>query len=370
MKCLNSRYRFEWAQPEDAAELLDILEAEAFPGRISLRYTRRPDAYQSFKYEGDTVDILVCRDLQKRQIAAMAAAAVRPLYVNGQPENTVYLFGLRSRREYRGAYALLARGYACLGDYYQQQRMRFFLTTILEDNLDARQLLEKKRAFMPDYEFVQTYQVFTLRPKAAKTPPTGMQFRQAEPADADKLAGFLEQMGKRQQFFPVMSSKNLLESGVPGLGIKDFYLLLDAAGHLLAAGAAWDQRQYKQYVVAGYQGLLKWSYPLSFCFPLFGWPSLPAPGSALRFLTLSFWAVHDHQAELMDIFLGQLARLLPHAPFFLIGAAEHAPLAACLSRYPHIAYRSRLYLVNWAKHSRISGQLDPQYPLYLECGGL
>ena len=370
MKCLNNRYQFEWAKPEDAAELLDILEAEAFPGRISLLYTRRPDAYQSFQYEGETVDILVCRDIQKRQIAAMAAAAVRPLYVNGQPENTVYLFGLRSRREYRGAYALLARGYACLGDYYQKQRIRFFLTTILEDNYGARKLLEKKRAFMPDYEFVQSYRVFALRPRGANKPLAGMQFRQAEPADADKLAGFLEQAGRRQQFFPVISSKRLLESGVPGLGIKQFYLLLDASGHLLAAGAAWDQRQYKQYVLAGYQGILKWSYPISFLLPLFGWPSLPAPGSALRFFTLSFWAVNDHQAALLDIFLGQLAHMVPHYPFFLIGAFEHAPLTACLSRYPHIFYQSRLYLVNWAKQGSLRAQLDPQYPLYMECGGL
>ena len=52
MSSRNDRYNFETARPEDAGEILEILEEIDFKGKISLTFTRRPDPVASFKKEG------------------------------------------------------------------------------------------------------------------------------------------------------------------------------------------------------------------------------------------------------------------------------------------------------------------------------
>jgi len=384
MNYRNKRFIFELAKPEDGKELLEILEGAAFEGRISLIYTRRPDAYLSLKKEGKQVDIVVCRDTEKGKIVGFGACALRKLFVNGKAENVGYLFGLRVRQEYLRKYPLLHRGYEFLHTLHKERDVPLYVTTILEDNLYAKKLLEKCRPFMPTYFPCGSYEVYALKvPQASRLPysPPGRGqgwvrkrgrlryiFRKTGKDHIPSLIKFLTENGRNYQFFPVITERDLQVGNISGIKLEDFYLLNDEHNEILAAGALWDQRSYKQYLVQGYSGILRILYPFSRFFPFFGLPILPAPGSILNFFTLSFWAVKDNNPGIFKCFLNAIPAVARNYPFFLIGIHAKHPLRDVLQKRPHISYKSNLYLVYWDEQSEYADKLDKNMLPYLECG--
>ncbi len=361
-----SRFIFECASQEDGQELLDILEDSEFQGRISLLYTRRPDAYRSFKREGEQVDIVVCRDTQQGKIVGFGACTRRKLYVNGSPATVGYLFGLRLRREYRKKFPLLHQGYNFLHTLHQSQEIAFYITTIFEENRYTRKLLEKQRPYMPAYIPYGSYHVYALKP-GRKTQKT-TRIRQAQQGDIPTLVQFLKEHGRTGQFFPVIEEKNLREGRFTHLKVEDFYLLCDDRHTILAAGAIWDQRSYKQYIVQGYSGVLKHLYPLSRFFPVVGFPALPKPRGVLKFFTLAFLTVKENDPAIFQEFLNAISAVAPPYPFFLIGMHERHPLHEILQKRPHISHTSRLYMVAWdeEQHDNVDKLDATRYP-YLEC---
>ena len=103
---------------------------------------------------------------------------------------------------------------------------------------------------------------------------------------------------------------------------------------------------------------------------IFGFPRLPRPGSVLDFFTLSFWVVKDNHPFIFKIFLDEIAGHCRKHPFFLVGLHEKNPLCEEINKKPHIKYRSRSYLVNWAKEKRLAEEWDDNHIPYLECGFL
>lgn len=365
-----SRFTFELATPDDGQELLEILEDAAFKGKISLLYTRRPDAYQSFIHEGPRVDIVVCRDQQQGKIVGFGACALRQLFVNGIPRPVGYLFGLRTRREYMRKYPLLHKGYGMIPMLHKEIEVPFYLTTILEENSYARRLLEKRRASMPAYLPYGSYTVYTVFQSTRSKPPNlyPWHFRHAQPNEAQRIVNFISKHGRSSQFYPVLQEQDLQSPTLPGLNIERFYVLLDEHNEILAAGAIWDQTSYKQYVLQGYDGIFRLIAPASRIFPLFGFPAFPAPGSVLRFFTLSFWAVKHQDPDIFRRFFQAIAHAASDYPFFLMGLYEHHPFRHIVEQRQHVRYTSRLYLVSWDKEPRILQSLDPDRIPYLECG--
>lgn len=383
MNYRSKRFIFESAAPEDGKGLLEILEEASFKGKISLLYTRRPDAYRSLKKEGKQVDIVVCRDTERGKIVGFGACAVRKLFVNGKVATVGYLFGLRVRQEYSGKYPLLHRGYEFLHALHKEKAIPLYITTILEDNLSAQKVLEKRRSFMPTYLSYGSYEVYALKvshaqPLKSRTLRRGIgqtrclryTFRQAQQQDIPSLVKFLTESGRSSQFFPVIEEKDLQEGIISGITIEDFHLLCDENREILAAGMFWVQTSYKQYLVQGYSGALKLLYPFSRLFPLFRFPALPAPGSILNFFTLSFWVVKNNDPEIFTCFLDAISVVAGEYPFFLVGVHETHPLRKVLQTRPHIRYKSKLYLVSWDEQKEHVDKLDKDMVPYLECGML
>jgi hypothetical protein len=364
------RFTFECATPDDSPELLAIIEESGAAGNIALLYTRRPDAYASLKHEGENVDIIVCRDHERGAIVGFGSCAVRTVLINGHPTKIGYLFGLRVRQAYRKQYPLLHCGYEFLRESQRDRRLAFYINTILTENQSAQRLLGKPRRCMPTYMPCGGYEIYTFTTrKSRRSLPSAFYFRQATTADLPVLIQFLTEEGRRYQFFPVLTAQDLTEGRFPGLDIHQFYLLFDAQDQIVAAGVLWDQTGYKQYVAQGYHGLLKWLYPVSRWFPLFGFPALPVPGTILRFQTLSFWVVKDNHPDYFRAFLDQIL-VASNFPLLLVGVHERHPLRSLLRKRPHISYTSRLYLVHWKEQQEAVDALDRTMIPYLECGML
>ena len=183
------------------------------------------------------------------------------------------------------------------------------------------------------------------------------------------LVRFLHEQGRRYQFFPVLEEADLL--GTDGsLSFRDFHLLRDRSDRIVAAGAVWDQRAYKQYILSGYGGIYRYLYPVSFLFPLFGYPALARPGSILNFFTLSFWAIRDDDPEVFDRFLRHVAEITRGYSYFVLGVDTRHPLRPVLRKRPHILYRARMYLVYEPKNEASVRRIDRTRIPYLEIGRL
>ena len=368
------RLRFEQATAQDSDEFPKILEDAPFKGNISLLYTRRPDAYWSFTQEGEEINIIVARDTKHNKIAGFGACAIRTLFVNGIPTRIGYLFGLRVAGAYLKKFPILHRGYAYLRTLHQSKPIACYITTILEENLYVQTLLEKRRDFMPTYHPFGKYEIFAFMTgrtrKSRSSLLSSCSFRRATTADLPALMHFLHEQGQQFQFFPVLTESALHSETLPGLNVEDFWVMQNAEGEFLAAGALWNQRSYKQYVLQGYGGYFKYLYPFAKLLPLFRFPALPAPGNTLAFCTLSFWAVKNRNPEIFSLFLEQIARAAASFPFLLVGVHKTHPLRSVLQKRPHISYRSNVYLVFWQEQQEFVNNLRQDLLPYIECGML
>lgn len=363
---------FETAAPEDGLELLDILEEEAFSGRISLLYTRRPNAYTSFLREGEEVEIMLIREEGNRLVSAFGVSSINTLFLNGEPRRVGYLHSLRVRRRYQRR-LWLQKGYAYMLREREKRKIALFFTTILEENETARRLLEKRRRTMPIYELWDRYLGFALKTGGSSltTPRRGVyRFRQVNQGDLRALVAFLNREGRRKQLFPVVRDLDFSNSTGSAPSLDDFYLLVDNEDQIIAAGALWDQRSFKQHLVAGYRGTFRLLYPLSFLFPVFGYPRLPRIGTTLNYATLSFWAVRDDDPLLFRQFLSGIRRAARRYDFLFLGMSEREHLIDVVQRVPHISYGSRLYIVYYEGDEAARNTVDRRRIPYLEAGRL
>jgi len=365
----SDRFVIQPATAADSAEILCLLEENVFPGNVSLIYTRRPDAYRSFMAEGKEAHLLVCRDTQEGRIAGLGAHTVHECFIDHRPEQVVYLFGLRFRREYLAKRVLLSLpgAYRPIIEQFRAQGVRYFLTAILKDNLPAQRLLTKERSHMPRYTFLCPYHTLTfLTCRGALSLPNSYAFRPATPEDRAALEDFLVAEGGRSDFFP--SRIGDLFGRHPELSWESFYLLTDRQGSILACGAPWDQVSYKQYIVAGYGGKLRWLYLVSPLLRPFGYPPMPKPSTILRFFLLAFWCVKDNRAEYLKWFLDSLARAARDYPYFVVGVPEAHPLGPALNERRFLGYDSHIYLVG--DHVTPDDAARLRKSPYLECGWL
>ena len=370
MTMISDRFIIEPATANDSDEILGILEETVFPSGMSLVYTRRPDAYRSFMAEAEDVHLFVCRDKQANQIAGMAAYGFHDCFIDGRPQKVVYLFGLRTRPQYRGhrAFVLLPQAYHETVQQLHARGISYFFTATLKDNTIARRFLTRHRPRMPSCQLLCPY--LTLGFRTLTRPPSlpgSCLFRKATSDDRTTIEEFLTREGRRYSFFPARID-SLIEQHAE-LSWDSFYLLADRHhGDILACGAEWDQTSYKQYIVMGYRGIMKLVRNLSFLFPFFGYPSFPKPPSTLRFSFLSFWCVKDNQPEYLKWFFGGFAYATRRYPYFVAGIAETHPLRPSLDRRRMLRRDSHIYMVG--DHTTPSDLERLRESPYLECGWL
>ena len=103
--------RYDVAQPEDDAQLRDVLAATPMDGHVRVSFRRDPDYFSASVVEGPFRQTLVARDGDL--VAGIGCRSIRSRYVNGVPMPIGYLSGLRLRPPYRGS-SLLGRGYRYL----------------------------------------------------------------------------------------------------------------------------------------------------------------------------------------------------------------------------------------------------------------
>lgn len=370
-----SRFRFELAGSQDDAELRELLAATPMPGAISVGFRREPSFFDAGAVHGRFRQVVAARDSASGTIVGMGTRSVSPRFVNGTPQPLGYLSGLRVRPEYRNL-GLVARGYALFKQLHADGRTPLYLTTIAADNHRALELLTSGRAGLPRYDPLGAYHTlaFSLR-RRATTPksPRGVEIRTAAESDLPAIIAFVREVGPARQFFPYIDANDFADaSGLyRGLALSDVLLAI-RGGRIVGTLGVWDQRSFRQMVVAGYQRGLALARPaINLWSRLSGGPHLPRPHEPLPYLLAALPTTIDADSQLfeslVDAALDKAAA--GDATQLLLGLHGDDPLLATLGSRRVRRYVTRLFAVCWEDGDELRIGLDGRPP-YLELGSL
>lgn len=357
--------RFEIAREADDAELRRLLRETPMEGAIRVRFEREPNSFHAAAIGGDDCRVIVARDACGR-VAGMGSCSVLEAHVNGRPTRLGYLGQLRVHPAHRGNPRMIPAGYAFLRKLHENGLASCYVTTIIEDNRPARRLLESGVRGLPAYRRLDRLVtlVIPVRPgrrRGASRRASGTSIERGGAEALGDVIACLQRNGRRYQFTPCWTSAHLLsDERTRGLGLDDLYVAR-RDGDVVGCIARWDQRAFKQSVVAGYSGWLGALRPLLSRTVL----RLPKPGDALQGAFVSHVAIDgDDPGVLLDLLAAAHddagAGGLDH---LVVGFSGRNPMLAAVRRaYRHHEYPSILYAVEWGSGPGDVLELDGRVP--------
>ena len=346
------------AGEHDGERILEILECSPAKGQIELLYTRRPNAFLSYKKESSDVSVLAVKEGER--IIATAAEIVRDVYIGGEEKKLCYICGLKKDINYAGA--------VNWGKLFIRNLIRSdidcYFCSIISDNRSAQKLFEKKRKHTLNHNFLQNYTTYMLAPNFRfRTAPMDCTFAQAEKEDEAELLEFLNREGRKKDLFPVFRSIAQFEE----LDISDFYMLRDEHG-IAAVGALWNQSAYRQYIVKKYRGMMKCARLFNPLLRMLGYIQLPRENEALDFPMLSFFISRDDSEEHSKAFLNNIACVIRKKyGMVVVGAAECSHMNSVFRNLRSIHFDSRIYTIDFIIDNAGSVAVDKE-KVWLECG--
>jgi len=357
-----TQFRAEFAGARDDAELRALLRAGVMRGQIDVTLEREPSFHRALAIEGDRHHTVVVRDTATAGIVYMGTRSVRQVWFNGRPHRVGYLGALRTLPGARGI-RRLASAYRVLETTRRPDELPFDLTSVAADNVTARRLFERGLPMLPRYRALCDYHTLLI-PTRPRPAPYDPRVEAGHPELYGDIAECLARNLRRYQLAPVWTEKNLrCPERSRDLSPRDF-LVIRERGRVVACGASWDQRRFKQAVVHGYAPMLGRVRPLlNLYFGLRGQPKLPAIGSRVPIAYISHFAFEPDRPDLGTALVRALrGRVAGRGTGLLaIGFAAGHPLLDTLRReFPVRAYTSRIFRVQW--HGSPEVALDSRTP--------
>jgi hypothetical protein len=356
-------FRLRLAAPEDEAGIRRLLRTNPVPGRVMVTYEREPDFSLGCNVVGRACQVVVARSEGGGELAGVVCRAKRRVWVNGQREEIGYLGGLRIDERFRGRW-LIPRGFKFLGDLDAADDIPAYLATITVENREVRGLLvERPRPGYPRFTEVgplYTAAIPARTPLFSRRSPDGL--RPASPADLPRIVSFLNERGREKQFSPVYDEEDFRGPATLGFRLEDF-VISEHDGEISGVVGLWDQSSYRQTVVRGYSGALRWGRPFyNVAARLTRRRPLPSPGEPLRSAYAAFVCVADDDRHVFRALLRRVHDLAAKRGYshLVIGLSGRDPLLPEVRRYAHVPYHSTLYTVSWK--GGLHGRLDDRAP--------
>jgi hypothetical protein len=373
----NTTFTFELAQPGDDSALLEILQEMPMEGEVQILYQSRPSYFDALQVAGRENQVIVCRKSGDRDIVGFGTRSLKQVFINGAVRNIGYLSNLRLQKKYRKG-MLLSRGYRYLKAlHHGDRRVPAYITTIIEGNSQAVQVLSSVRAGLPAYRYMGMYQVFAVsfRGPRKRCKQTTCRVQKATPDQMKEIIYFLQHHGREKQFYPYYTLDDFRQAParglLKGLGLEDIFLAFQG-NEMVGLLARWDQREFKQIIISGYRGKVRLMRPLyNLISRIMRAPTLPGMGERLNSFYIGLIAIKNNDPEIFKNLLHELydESLGRGYSFFVVGLAAQDPLCSALRDFRTVNYHSRIYFAGWEDSERLYHELDGRIP-YLEVGSL
>jgi hypothetical protein len=268
--------------PDDDAALRALLRRSVIPGGIRVAFTREPSYAGGEGVAGGHDHLVVAR--QSGAIVGMGRCSVHRWYLQGQLQPVAYLGELRLADDTPRGARFLRAGFRTLAHAIAGHGVRACITSIATDNHRARTVLEHgRRLGLPTYTPCANLVTLVAPVAHAWWRAAGSGRALARPAlpGIDTIADFLDRAARERDLALPWDEGRVRALSAHGVSPHDF-VVLERGGRLVAAAALWDQRAFRQVVIDGYGGVLRWTRPVANgVLRLTGRPGLPAPGHVL-----------------------------------------------------------------------------------------
>jgi hypothetical protein len=345
--------RFAVATRADDAAIRRLLRENPMQGAVTVGFEREPDYFRGADLAGGEDQTIVA--FADSRLVCMGRCTRRSCWVDGQARRVGYLAELRLDATARGRFGILRDGYEFFHALQRDDPADLYFTSIGADNARARRLLENGARGLPAYQFLAELDTLLVavprRPVAPK-----LRVESATPARVSDLLRVLNEHGRRHQFATVWAAESLHELENRGLTPGRILLALDGS-EIVACGALWDQREFRQTVIHGYSRPLAAARPfVTLASLILGTPRLPSAGSILAHAFLSPLAFADGAEALLPHFIEAAFPLAAeNGVEFLTLALPTADsrLPELRRRFSARTWRSRLYRVDWPDHTAV-----------------
>jgi hypothetical protein len=324
---------FRLATREDGEGILSIMESDVAKGDIGLLYTRRPNPMDSFLSEsGDAVTGVFQND---GKTVGTISCLPRDMTVGGSIRRICYVTNMK-RAPWWDGYLNWKEAFKKM---YGPVASEVFFCSVVKENETVLRMLKKQRKGMPYAVTMDGYRTYLMSPTVSVgNECPGLRFRQAAEADREALSRFLHTWGGRRNLFP--ASENYDGRQMPR--ITDFYLLTDG-GEIVSAGALWDRRDCKQYVVSDLSRKMTCFRLMNPVLSLLGYIRIPKKGSTASFTFLSFFLARDDREEYYRTFLNRIRKEVKKTHDILVlGTNFHNPKKEILDRIRVVTFDTEL----------------------------
>ncbi len=335
-----NKYVFTQATKEDEKGIVSLFEQQSFEGGIGVQYLRGSAPMQSFFAEGNNVVSVVVKDSEcENKIIGLGVCVVKKGYVSGKICNIGYLTGLKLLKEYQKKFTGIAKAYDFINEA-SDNKIDYFYSTILSDNIYVQKMLEKKRKTMPTYNFLCNYTSFMFKTGGKISLPKGYLIKECTKDFADE---FYKNLSHKRDFSLQHPSQNILSTA-------QFYAFYKN-GKPIAIASVVDLRTLKQYVVKKYSGI----YNLIRHFPtnLFGYPNFPKLNETVSVCSAAFYFDIDINMDDLSHFIKSLFKICTETKIIMVGAVQDSALYNALKKEKCVKYQSRLYQTSFKKDDLI-----------------
>ncbi len=336
-----SRFTFSRATAEDAEAIRDIFNELAFEGNIAVQYLRGENPVESFENECDELVALLLRDVENdNRAVGIGCCTIRKGYVSGKVCNIGYLTGLKLCSDYQRKFHGIMDAYRWIHEN-TIDKVDYYYTTILTDNVYVRKMLEKSRKNMPIYHYISDYNTLLFKTGGRMR---GHDFLIVDACDSATACDFYSQKAVHLDFAVKSLDQNHLSSA-------KFYALYKNK-EVIAVATVSDMRQFKQNIVRSYDGI----YRLLRHLPtkLTGYPPFPKPNETVNLGSCAIYCGADAEVEELQCFFQQIQAYSTEFEILMIGVTAGSTPYQALIGLKNIGYKSRFYQVSYKKDDLLS----------------
>jgi len=261
---------------ERSEEISEILNEEDMDSSIQIKYIKYPNLFESLKLDG----------------------VREPLIVPGCTifeDNIAYLNSFRIRTEYRNK-VNFGNGYKKIIEELEKEGIDTIITTILDDNKMAKEILTKQRRNMPIYKFYKNITFYSIKN---------------------------------------IKKNSLVIDDLHITEYKNFRIEI-------------KNKTNKKYFVEDYKGVYKFLYKIRKVISFFGYPELPKKNTEMKFLYVDIIAKDDDYSNTLEA-IKHLQSMGCSCDFFMIGTYENSSLDIQLKKIKSFKYKSKLYKVYYGE---------------------
>lgn len=274
-------------------------------GSLELSFEREPNFFNSSRIEGDNHVTLIARN-NNDKVIGIGSRSSRPYWHFGDLNLVGYFSQLRVNRGFRGVPSHLLKAWDKMYEVHQEIKdSQFYLVSILEDNIRARKVLTSGVKNIPTHLEWGRLNTYILPLVKRKVKLNGYLVRRGTTQDRTLIVEWINKNYREMDFAPYWNEEMIFNSDLQ-LSPEDFFLISrdESPQEVLGCLAVWDQSEFKQVLVHGYESKIRRVRPwLNLLRRWTGFPYFPKVGEAFSHAYLSHLAIDKSHIDALPLLI-------------------------------------------------------------------